>query len=1021
MLAATGGDISSSIQSQLDAFLNETLKGAQRLAKSNANYIRSFENIVKKGVRPVDIVLPVYNGLQVVKPCLESVLARTTWPYNLIVVDDCSNPVTNRWLTEWTKEHGAKLIVNEKNLGFAATINKGIQAGDGEYVCVLNSDVIVTPKWLTKMAVALEGDPRNQIVNPITNNTAEINVNMQPGFSYLDMNQAFESTSSHLYPEIMPTGFCFMFPRSLLESIGYFDEGYVSYGEETDFWMRAVTHVENGVYNNWRAVLADDTYLFHERGSSFSALGTESHLSMRKSGAERFHQIWPEFREVQSNLNSKKTMASYREDFPEFVLNNKTSKYNIAFVVYSTDYCGGMRFIADIVNEMNERDISARVVQIKRNKKAAVSPLAELRSAPIVFESVEEFLTKFSETVFGSGVVVAATNELAIAVGELCKGNKSLTSLLFAQSDDVAISPTPEVREAIKESFSNVDYTITNSKWLDDKVNKELGHQTLGFVRPGYDNNLFYPDDRKKGDPRFTVLLPLIKTYPFKGYERGVELAKTLFSLAARNKQSIRVLAYGPLSVPECRGIIGLGGLSQSRLATVLATEVDVFCDPSHIHTYGLPALEAMASGAVPVMWDNKGINEYAEHEKNAIIFPNATTPQVVANKIFSMHQNRWTEDDLLEQLKSNLGQINQHRDDAVNSFINTIGDKLEMEVSRKKIAVITPHLRKFGGPTTILHTANELAATGHDVEVYSIYSDVNPKVMELAKVPIRLDWKNIRDYDVLISNSDNPQNPAFVVNKSIKKKVMLKLSHNPRFQNLENAGLSLPWDAIITSTDWLADICKKPDKKAGWGYPPKAATRVGWFHYGHESFNCKPRDRAFNEVNKAAVNIMFLAHHHPSKGTNEAIAALTQLKEKYGDRINVAAVGEWPDFMNIKPPWIQYFLNASRENMASLFKQADMFVLTSHSEGLGRMALEVMSSSCALVMTDTKAEFTRDKDNCLIVPVGNIEAIKNATDTLIQDRSLRISLVESAYETASSLADPTDYIKNINRVIKRL
>ncbi|KKK73427.1 hypothetical protein LCGC14_2893910, partial [marine sediment metagenome] len=45
-------------------------------------------SVLNEGVLPVDIIVPVYGGLQVVVSCLQSVQARTQWPYRLIVVDD---------------------------------------------------------------------------------------------------------------------------------------------------------------------------------------------------------------------------------------------------------------------------------------------------------------------------------------------------------------------------------------------------------------------------------------------------------------------------------------------------------------------------------------------------------------------------------------------------------------------------------------------------------------------------------------------------------------------------------------------------------------------------------------------------------------------------------------------------------------------------------------------------------------------------------------------------------------------
>ena len=233
-LEVTDAPITPQLQKQLDGMAQLILQEGGNRIKSNTNSTTALTNILSKGTHTVDIVLPVYNGLNVLIPCIHSVLTRTQWPFKLIVVDDASpDEATREWLTKFEAEYPQHTVLrNKKNRGFAATVNRGIEFGDSPYVCLLNSDVMVTKGWLMKMVMALESDERNKIVNPCTNNTALINVPLQQGYDYQDMNRAFEKMSHHLYPEVMPTGFCFMFPRSLVEEIGLFDEGYGSYGEE---------------------------------------------------------------------------------------------------------------------------------------------------------------------------------------------------------------------------------------------------------------------------------------------------------------------------------------------------------------------------------------------------------------------------------------------------------------------------------------------------------------------------------------------------------------------------------------------------------------------------------------------------------------------------------------------------------------------------------------------------------------------------------------------------------------------
>jgi GT2 family glycosyltransferase/glycosyltransferase involved in cell wall biosynthesis len=1014
-LEATQATITPELQQQLDGMAQLILQEGGNLVKGNVNTTKAIETVLAKGTGIADIVIPVYGGLEVLIPCVQSVLERTQWPYHLILVDDQSpDAATRNWLAQFEEAHPQHTVLwNQKNRGFAATVNRGIEAGENPYICVLNSDVIVTKGWLTKMILALEADERNKIVNPCTNNTALINVPLQQGYDYQDMNRAFEKLSHHLYPEIMPTGFCFMFPRDLIDEIGTFDEGYVSYGEETDFWMRTITRVVDGEVTNWRAVLADDTYIFHERGSSFNAIGEDEVTGLRKSGAARFHKIWPGYQAWSKTFDVTKSLRQLRTPIAPPLIQKENPKYKIAFVVYSTENCGGMRVIADIVNRLNDSNVEAKVVHVKRDPKANTVPVSSLRSGPVLFEGVPDFVQNFKEQVFDDGIVVAATGELMSMVAAVCANTPKLTSLHLSQSDDVALAPKKELAESIKNANKLADYTITNSKWTAAKMAQYV--DVAGCFSPGYDENLFFPRGRENGDERKTLLISLGNTgYPFKGNDRGVALCHSLHKLCRDNKKEIRILANGVEAIQGAQFIVGLGVLNQPRFAKVLGSEADVYCDPSLNQSYGLPSLEAMASGVVPVCWNNKGIGEYATNDLDAIILKNKTPVEQVAERIYNLLFN---EPKRLEGLKEQgLKTARQFRRvEGVSGFIAVLEDSLGLASSRHSISIVTPHLRKHGGPTTILDTANLLHDAGHDVVLYSIYSDIAPDIQKLSKVPIRLDWQNIRACDVLITNSDNPHNKYFSELPQVKKKILLKLSHNMRFQQLEADSLNIKWDAIATSTGWLKEACETVTE--GWEYETQPAQQVGWYHYGHPVFACPPNERNFGSL-KTKVTIGTLIHKHPLKGTKEALEGLMTMLKKRPTQLQMVSVGEVVEFGKQKPDWMNYVLNPTRKDMAQVMKQMDIWLVASHTEGLGRLTLEAMSAGAAIVATNTGAEFLKDGENCVLFEPGDQNGLNNALDQVISDDALRKKLIQGGYITAGAAGDPTEFVNSWNKII---
>ena len=80
-----------------------------------------------------------------VKKCFKSIKKHTNEPYEIIVVTHNSSPAVAKWVKEIQRKHNkCKCIENAENLGFAVESNQGIRAASGEYLLLLDPDVVVT-------------------------------------------------------------------------------------------------------------------------------------------------------------------------------------------------------------------------------------------------------------------------------------------------------------------------------------------------------------------------------------------------------------------------------------------------------------------------------------------------------------------------------------------------------------------------------------------------------------------------------------------------------------------------------------------------------------------------------------------------------------------------------------------------------------------------------------------------------------------------------------------------------------
>lgn len=225
-------------------------------------------------MKQVDIIIPVYNGLEDLKKCVDSVKRHTDLKvHRVILVDDKSpDPQVLPYLRSLQQEcEGILLIESEKNEGFSASVNKGMEYSNRD-VILLNSDTIVTAGWVEKMTACAYFSAAVATVTPMSNAATLCSVpeflkdNPLPeGYSVDDMAELVEACSIRRYPRIsVAVGFCMYIKREVLNCIGFFDAAAFGkgYGEENDFCYRA----EKRGYIH---VMCDDTFIYHKGTASF--------------------------------------------------------------------------------------------------------------------------------------------------------------------------------------------------------------------------------------------------------------------------------------------------------------------------------------------------------------------------------------------------------------------------------------------------------------------------------------------------------------------------------------------------------------------------------------------------------------------------------------------------------------------------------------------------------------------------------------------------------------------------------
>lgn len=192
----------------------------------------------------IDVVVPVHNGYELTCECLAH-LERQTLAHRAIVVDDGSGDGTPELLRrDWP---GVTLVELPGNLGYTKAVNRGVGAGQGEHVVLLNNDVRLRPDCLERLVAPLREDPRVGSVAALMVTPGEQEIDSfgvtadvtLAGFARLRGRPPAEAGAlSHAPVLAGPEGATGAYRRSAWEQVGGLDETIVAYMEILDLALR---------------------------------------------------------------------------------------------------------------------------------------------------------------------------------------------------------------------------------------------------------------------------------------------------------------------------------------------------------------------------------------------------------------------------------------------------------------------------------------------------------------------------------------------------------------------------------------------------------------------------------------------------------------------------------------------------------------------------------------------------------------------------------------------------------------
>ena len=114
-------------------------------------------------ITKASIIIPNWNGLDLLKDCLQSLEKQSYKDFEIIMVDNGS---TDNSL-EYVKKNFPQVKIKNlsKNFGFAKAINEGVKTSGGQHVVFLNNDTSVDRDWLKNLIKCADDHPEVISVN----------------------------------------------------------------------------------------------------------------------------------------------------------------------------------------------------------------------------------------------------------------------------------------------------------------------------------------------------------------------------------------------------------------------------------------------------------------------------------------------------------------------------------------------------------------------------------------------------------------------------------------------------------------------------------------------------------------------------------------------------------------------------------------------------------------------------------------------------------------------------------------
>ncbi len=1041
----------------------------------------------------VDIIVPVYNALKYVKKCIASCIRHTNgYTVQLIIVNDGSDSKTSEYLRTVANQQAFITLINHpENRGYTKTINTGIKASEAAYVILLNSDTIVSKNWLHRLISCANRSSDIGIVGPLSNaaswqtvpqlrdKNGRFYVNeLASGIDVDQMGGLIEKHSLHLYPEVpFVNGFCFLIKRSLINTIGLFDEINfpTGYGEENDYCLRATEA-------RFSLVIADDSYVYHAKSKSF---GHEQRNALSKKGAsalqKKYGKKWFEKQAKHMAENPYLNVIRQSYSFKLFadlnkvhLQNNKIgsnhstdiTQYKILFILPKPAVGGGTHSIVQEVDAMRRLGVTAHVAIKARIMTTACEQYPAIPSAHELFMGFED--DTLLQQAKHYDIVIGTLFSSMQYVKQIVERYPHIVPAYYVQDyEPLFFEEGTENWQIAKDSYTLVPNALLFAKthWIARQVIKHHGVY-VHKVNPSIDGYIYYPPldinntqrvDEQDHQRDIHIAAMIRPRTPRRGAERTIKLLSKINKLHS-NSNNGRLIFHLFGCEPDDAAFKAFtidfdylhhGILKRQGVANVLRKS-DIFIDLSDYQAFGRTALEAMSCGCTAMVPQAGGADEYARHNENALVVDTLDGDHCLTE---------------LAQLLNNPEKLAQMKQQGLATSLHYSPQRAALSELNIFTQAVLKHRFTTGYDLHSTTTSNDNVLTAsllslHDGSVapedaiYQLKAFMHPDVLEewnvslapsntlpdvdkinIALIQLHHSYLNTdKNIDtlklwmqnlqakggkcVLIPNDadiDSITNARLMTSSAFKKP-------DSRFKTLLNL-----CDALIIFTHLQKQLYKKHHKKLI--HLPSKLDKNTWL-IG------QPRPTGKGYYSKKTgdpVRIGFIGGQDSTPHLKLVKKALDKIKQDYADRVEIEVIGAFqqnPDnalFGQVIPlpknksysafiNWLQMRVHWD----IAILPESDQHPSKLDDSSIKFLECTALRVACICSNTKTYQHIIKDNKNGLLAS-NTTDSWYNAIKRLIDNKALRTELFTHAYtdlqQQYSSGASANDHLDALNTI----